>query len=791
MLSKTEVLRKTFTYLCIIFVMFFFSFIFSGNFIYAISRQFVENYLAIYTNAHHLLIQDQIPMWSWNFFLGGNFLGAQNVYSIYNPFFLITTLFSINSLPVLYFPLLFLKTCLAAGALYLYMKETQWFSVHTIKIATLIFIFNGWYLTNLNEFITLDLLVFVPFVLYGIEKMLNTGKKRWFVGTLTLLLVSNFTFLLLFLPFLLFYILIRIYVIHRFDKVKFNQSLKNLFLSMLITICSSMIFILPIVMASNAIQIEVQSGITLSSLLALAVQGLFPPFHENYNGAANFINKSHYLSLYQTVLVVLLAPQFIKLVNKRVRKLIIFCYIALIFIVLMTQSMQLINVTSLAPLNINVLSIVLILFNSLLVAYVLNDIKKLDLNLLKKTSCGYKVILVLVLMFIFVYEYRFNNQGGMFFTTETILTQLISMTPYLMVFIMMSLAISLYRFILEEMVKDDYLLRGKIIFVILVLECVLTAYMYFETNSQKSSAVVEYVQNHNYIINETYAVEDYIQTMDSDFYRIINSYETQSNEPMYRGYNGFSIRNKSIFSNHRLDWMLDENSDNGASISSTDYMLTTALSAKYYFTPDYEASLPGYEYYDRINGITIYKNNYFIPVASSINAYVLDTDFEQLSHDQKQYIFLNCMILAQEQVENLSKTFKLVPYDLSKMPTYLGEIQYYQAAQKRQSKGVKDVTYSQNSVSHHYSSSAPTLLSYSIPYDKGWRAYSDGNLLEVHDVNGGFIGVEIPNKGEYLITLEYKSPGFELGFSISSINILIILGCFYKYHEDKKKIASI
>lgn len=791
MLTKSEVLRKTFTYICIIFGIIFFSFIFSGNFIYVISTQFVENYLSIYTNSHDLLLQEKMPMWSWNFFLGGNFLGAQNVYSIFNPFFLITMLFSSSSLPALYFPLLFLKTCLAAGALYLYMKETRWFSLHTTTIAALLFIFNGWYLTNLNEFITLDLLVFVPFVLYGVEKMLSSGKKRWFVGTLTLLLVSHFTFLLLFLPFLLIYILIRIYVTHHLDKVKLHHDIKNLFLSLLITVAGNMIFILPLIMASNTIHIELQSEITLSSLLALVVQGLFPPFHENYNGSANFINNAHYLSLYQSVLVVLLAPQFVKLVSKRARNLTVFSYIALIFVVLMTQSMQLINVTSLAPLNISVLSIVLILFNSLLVAYVLNDTHKLDLNLLKKTSFGYKILLVLIVLFIFVHEYCFNNQGSMFFTTEAVFLQLISMAPYLMVFIIMSLAISLYRFILGEMIKEDYQLRGKMIFVFLMLECVFIAYMYFETNSQDSNAVVDYIQDHDYIVNETYAVADYIQTVDSDFYRIINSYETQYNEPLYRGYNGFSIGNKSILSTQTLDWMLDQSIDNGVSISSTDYMITTALSAKYYFTPDYEVPLPGYEYYDRIEGITIYKNNYFIPVASTMSTYVLNTDFERLSREQKQYIFLNCMILTKEQVEQLATMFKLEPYDLSEIPAYLGEIQYYQAAQTRQKKGVKNVTYSQNIVSHGYSANSPTLLSYSIPYNEGWRAYSDGKLLKVHEVNGGFIGLEIPSAGHYTITLEYHSPGFDIGFSISSITVLIILGCLYKYREDKKKIASV
>lgn len=790
MLTKSEVLRKTFTYICIIFVIIFFGFIFSGNFIYAISGQFVENYLTIYTNSHDLLLQGQMPMWSWNFFLGGNFLGAQNVYSIYNPFFLITMLFSTSNLSFLYFPLLFLKTCLAAGALYLYMKETKWFSLHTTTIASLLFIFNGWYLTNLNEFITIDLLVFVPLVLYGAEKMLASGKKRYFVATFTLLLISHFTFLLLFLPFLFIYILIRIYVMHHSQKDNLYKDIKNFILSIFIIIGVNMVFILPLVMASNTVQIELQNGVTLSSVLALAVQGLFPPLHENYKGVANFINHSHYLSLYQSVLVVLLAPQFVKLISKGARRLTILSYIGLLLIVFLTQSMQLVNVTSLATLNMNVLSILLILFNSLLVAYVLNDTHKLDLKLLKKTKYGYKFLLLLVLVFIFVYEYSFNNQGFTNFTTEAVFSQLIAITPYLMIFLLMNLLISLYCFILDEIVKEEHQLRGKVIFVILMLECLFTAYMYFETNSQKSNAVVEYVQDNDYIVNETYAVADYIQTIDPEFYRIINSYETQYNEPIYRGYNGFSIGNKALLGDDEFSWMLNENVTNGLSISATDYMITTALSAKYYFTPDYEASLPGYEYYDCIEGITIYKNNYFVPVASSMNTYVLDTDFEKLSREQKQYVFLNCMILNKEQVEHLALTYRLEAYDLSTLPSYLGEIQYYQAAQTRQNKGVKNVTYTQNGISHDYVALSPTLLSYSIPYDEGWKAYGDGELLEVHNVNGGFIGIEIPSAGQYEITLEYKSPGFDIGFSISSITALIILGCFYKYYEDKKKIAS-
>ena len=81
-------LRKIVQFITIIFLVIFVGLVFTGGPMDIIGGQYVENYLSIYTNAHVLLSRSEIPMWSSNFFLGGNFLGAQNVYSIFNPFFL-------------------------------------------------------------------------------------------------------------------------------------------------------------------------------------------------------------------------------------------------------------------------------------------------------------------------------------------------------------------------------------------------------------------------------------------------------------------------------------------------------------------------------------------------------------------------------------------------------------------------------------------------------------------------------------------------------------------------------
>lgn len=788
-LNDSEYRRKMFQYIALIFIIVFFSFIFSGDFIYSVTGQYVENYLSIYTNAHDLLLQKEIPMWSFNFFLGGNFLGAQNVYSLYNPFFLLTLLFPSGLLPKLYFPLLFLKTMLATGALYLYMKETKWFKSHTLIIASILYLFNGWYLSNLSEFVTIELLFFVPLVLYGVEKLFSSGRKRYFVAAFSLLLISHFTFTLLFLGFLIAYIIIRLNRVRQESRTCFIDDMKKFLVSFILIIGVNMVFVLPLLFASNAVSIELQEGMTISSLLALCVKGLFPPLHENFLASLQlFLENVNVVALYQSVLVVLMIPQFVKLIGKRERKLIIFSYSVILFTVFITQSLELVNITSLAPLNTNVISILLILFNALMTAYSLNDVRLMDTRLLRQTSVIFKGLLFTVLGAVLLFELHMKYGQMSQWTILQVMDELIVLSPYFMPYLMMIVSVNLYRFILIRMAREDQSLGSKTIFFILMLECMIVSYTYFATNSERSVVARNYMMDQDSVSNKTDAVADYLQTIDPEFYRIINSYEIQYNEPLYQGYNGFSIANPYlILSSQDVSWMLSEQVENSLSIATTDYMLTTALSAKYYFTLDYEVPLPGYRYYDRIEGITIYKNNYFVPVGTSSPYYVLESDFQKLNRVQQHYVFLKCIILENE---SLADVYGLKLFDVTELPEQPGEIQYFEAAQLRQSFGAEEVKYAQNTITHQYMTNSPQLITYSIPYNKGWRAYANGKEVPIYEVNDGFIGVGLQEGGEYEIELTYCSPGFDLGFSISAITILIIVASFYQSYEARRKVAS-
>ena len=108
-----------------------------------------------------------------------------------------------------------------------------------------------------------------------------------------------------------------------------------------------------------------------------------------------------------------------------------------------------------------------------------------------------------------------------------------------------------------------------------------------------------------------------------------------------------------------------------------------------------------------------------------------------------------------------------------------------------QTLGAQEVRYEQNKIMHNYVASSATLITYSIPYNSGWRAYANGEEVPIYEVNDGFIGVGLSKGGEYEIKLMYCSPGVGIGFSISAITCLIILASFYHSHDRRKKIASM
>ncbi|HIR58890.1 MAG TPA: YfhO family protein [Candidatus Onthousia excrementipullorum] len=75
----------------------------------------------------------------------------------------------------------------------------------------------------------------------------------------------------------------------------------------------------------------------------------------------------------------------------------------------------------------------------------------------------------------------------------------------------------------------------------------------------------------------------------------------------------------------------------------------------------------------------------------------------------------------------------------------------------------------------------------SIPYDKGFEVYVDGEKTPYEVVNKSFIGFKI-NEGNHNIKLVYVSPLFKEGLIVSCVGLVLFVGTVIYYKKKKKTV---
>lgn len=102
-----------------------------------------------------------------------------------------------------------------------------------------------------------------------------------------------------------------------------------------------------------------------------------------------------------------------------------------------------------------------------------------------------------------------------------------------------------------------------------------------------------------------------------------------------------------------------------------------------------------------------------------------------------------------------------------------------------------DVVYHTNSFTFKTNYEQPKLLVLNVPYDAGWSMKINGVDTKIYSANGGFIMVEAP-KGEVSYELSYYTPRLKIGFALTGISALFLLGvsCFYNRQKIKEFIEK-
>ena len=79
-------------------------------------------------------------------------------------------------------------------------------------------------------------------------------------------------------------------------------------------------------------------------------------------------------------------------------------------------------------------------------------------------------------------------------------------------------------------------------------------------------------------------------------------------------------------------------------------------------------------------------------------------------------------------------------------------------------------------------------LQIAVPYQEGWQAYVDGQPVDTFASGVQYIGLEVP-AGEHSITLQYQTPGWNVGVIATIVGIVALLGNLGLAYYRKRKAA--
>ena len=147
--------------------------------------------------------------WSWNSFLGDGFIGAYSYYTVFNPFAWLVAIFPDEYIlyGTMFAILLKLGICMIGAMLYLRcFCETDMY----VLIGALLYTFSGFTLVNTNFYFFLDVVAVFPFLLYGLELLLQKNIHKIYIITVCINAAINYYFFVSTVIFVVLYVFFRL-----------------------------------------------------------------------------------------------------------------------------------------------------------------------------------------------------------------------------------------------------------------------------------------------------------------------------------------------------------------------------------------------------------------------------------------------------------------------------------------------------------------------------------------------------------------------------------------------------
>ncbi|MDD6261680.1 MAG: YfhO family protein [Clostridiales bacterium] len=177
-----------------------------------------------------------------------------------------------------------------------------------------------------------------------------------------------------------------------------------------------------------------------------------------------------------------------------------------------------------------------------------------------------------------------------------------------------------------------------------------------------------------------------------------------------------------------------------------------------------ELSKAGLESIEKLGKVTVYENRFTLPLGFRVEGDMGEFEFDRTDPWQ---------IRMNKLLKSTGATDKNVLVKTGK-DYVLKEDVFSGAVSKLQADGLRIKSFSNTRISGSVSFSEDGLLFISIPADRGWSVYVDGNRTEPQKVAGYFLGVPVAS-GDHEVRLVYRTPGLTAGLIISLLSSAAVI----------------
>ncbi len=176
--------------LVILFVYFCYNIIpFGDGIIYRMDLY--HQYGPLFSELYDRLVSGESLVYSWNSGLGGSFLG--NFYNyLSSPISFIILFFGHKNTFEAVAAMIAIKSVLSAMSMSYYLKKSKKCNKLFIAAFGVMYAFCGYFVAYYWNIMWLDAMYILPFIVLGIEKIINTGKCKTYIIALSLAIISNY-----------------------------------------------------------------------------------------------------------------------------------------------------------------------------------------------------------------------------------------------------------------------------------------------------------------------------------------------------------------------------------------------------------------------------------------------------------------------------------------------------------------------------------------------------------------------------------------------------------------------